>query len=181
MNNMKDDSTERPVPEMNEGAAPEPELQDASVEQTDPLAALEARLAEMQDKYLRLVAEFENYKKRTVRERMELIKSAAAETFLTILPAIDDFERAIKAGTDTGNPVSDGILLIYNKMRSGLEAKGLKAMEATGKPFDADLHEAIAQIPSPSDTVKGNVLEEVTKGYYLNDKVLRYAKVVVAV
>lgn len=181
MSNMTDDSTDRPTPGMKEESATEPVLQDANVEQTDPVASLEARLSEMQDKYLRLVAEFENYKKRTVRERMELIKSAAAETFLILLPAIDDFERAIKAGNDTGAPVGEGILLIYNKMKAGLEAKGMKAMDAAGKPFDADLHEAIAQVPAPSEELKGNVLEEVTKGYYLNDKVLRYAKVVVAV
>ncbi|MFM2135523.1 MAG: hypothetical protein RL021_923 [Bacteroidota bacterium] len=178
---MNDDTQARPAPEMKETAAAEPELQNANVEQTDPVAAMEARVSEMQDKYLRLVAEFENYKKRTVRERMDLIKSAAAETFLAVLPAIDDFERAIKAGHETGAPVSEGILLIYGKMKSGLEAKGLKSMDAAGKTFDADLHEAIAQVPATAEDQKGKVLEEVTKGYYLNDKVLRYAKVVVAV
>ncbi|MFM2206217.1 MAG: nucleotide exchange factor GrpE [Bacteroidota bacterium] len=163
------------------GQTGEHELQDAKVEQSDPVALMEAALSESQDKYLRLVAEFENYKKRTVRERMDLIKTAASESILAVLPVMDDFERAIKAGTDTGNPVAEGILLIYNKLKSALEAKGLKPMDAVGQPFDSELHDAIVQAPAPGDDAKGKVLEELTKGYFLNDKVLRHAKVVVAV
>ena len=181
MNNMTDENIDQPTPDTTGAGVPEHELEDAKVEQSDPVAALEVRLSEMQDKYLRLVAEFENFKKRTVRERMDLLKTASADSMLAILPVMDDFERAIKAGADTGSPLNEGILLIYTKLKSSVESKGLKAMEAVGKPFDSELHDAIVQVPAPSEQAKGNVLEEVTKGYYLNEKVLRHAKVVVAI
>lgn len=157
----------------------EPELQDAQVEQQDPIAKLEAALSESQDKYLRLVAEFENYKKRVSRDRLELSKMAGADILLALLPVMDDFERALKAGQDAS--ASEGVQLIYNKLKSTLESKGVKAMVAVGETFDAELHDAIVQAPAPSEDAKGKVLDEITKGYYLNDKVLRHAQVVVAI
>lgn len=140
-----------------------------------------AELAEMKDKYLRLYAEFDNYRKRTLREKDTLIKTAAANTINSLLPTLDDFERAIKAAdaTDNDETVSDGIRLVYEKMLKTLEQRGLKAMESTGEAFDPDLHEALTKVPAPTEDMKGKVIDTIEKGYYLNDKIIRYAKVVV--
>ena len=138
-------------------------------------------LAEMKDKYLRLYAEFDNYRKRTNKEREELTRTAAQGTIKAILPSLDDFERAIKAGQEGhGEPLPEGVVLIFEKFVRSLEQLGLKAIESTNQPFDADLHEAITRVPSPSEDFKGKVLDTVEKGYYLQDKIIRYAKVVVA-
>ena len=142
---------------------------------------VEAELAEMKDKYLRLFAEFDNYKRRTSKERMDLLKTANQEMVVALLPVVDDFERARQAmqtATDV-SAVKEGVDLIYNKLNSILQQKGLKPMEAVGKPFDPDLHEAITQIPAPDESLKGKVIDEVEKGYLLNDKVIRFAKVVI--
>jgi molecular chaperone GrpE len=156
-------------------------LPDAAVEQADPVAHLEASLSEAQDKYLRLYSEFENYKKRVARDRVEQSRMAAADTWSAILPVIDDFERAIKAMETNGSsdPALDGIRLIYSKLKSITEARGLKPMDAVGKAFDPDLHDAITRMPAPDESRKGTVLDEVEKGYFLHDRVLRHAKVVV--
>jgi molecular chaperone GrpE len=138
-------------------------------------------LTESRDKYLRLYSEFENYKKRVSRDRIEQSKMAGSEVFLAILPVIDDMERAMKALEGKNSPELDGLRLIFNKLKSNTESRGLKAMESVGKIFDADLHDAIANVPSPSENMKGKVLEEVEKGYFLNDKVIRHAKVVVGI
>jgi molecular chaperone GrpE len=144
------------------------------LEPEDLTAKLEESLALEKDKYLRLVAEFENFKKRNLKERIELLKSAGEEMITSILPILDDFERAIQAG-----PLAEGIDLIYNKLVNILSQKGLKAMESKGKNFDADLQDAIASVPVEDASMKGKVIEEIEKGYYLNDKVIRHAKVVV--
>jgi len=156
-------------------------LPDAETTEQDPVAKLEAELSETKDKYLRLYSEFENYKKRIVRDRIELIKNAGADTMISILPIIDDMERAIKAISEAKElkAVKEGVQLVYQKMKAITESKGLKAMESVGKPFDADLHDAITNIPAPSENMKGKVVEEIEKGYYLNDKVIRHAKVIV--
>ncbi|MBK7911170.1 MAG: nucleotide exchange factor GrpE [Bacteroidota bacterium] len=161
---------------VNEAALP-----DAEVEQMDPVAHLEASLSEAQDKYLRLYSEFENYKKRVARDRVDQSRMAAADTWSAILPVIDDFERAIKAmeSKAAADPALDGIRLIYSKLKSITEARGLKPMDAIGKPFDPELHDAITRMPAPDDSMKGAVLDEVEKGYFLHDRVLRHAKVVV--
>ena len=161
---------------VDEGALP-----DAETAEQDPIAKLEAELSETKDKYLRLYSEFENYKKRIVRDRIELIKNAGADTMISILPIIDDMERAIKAISDAMElkSVKKGVQLVYQKIKSITENKGLKAMESVGKPFDAELHDAISNIPAPSEDMKGKVVEEIEKGYYLNDKVIRHAKVIV--
>ena len=148
----------------------QPEL---PAEPEDAVAKLEENLALEKDKLLRLFAEFENYKKRNFKERIELLKSAGEEMIVAILPVIDDFERAAKA-----NPLPEGIDLIYNKLINILAQKGLKSMEAKGKPFDADLHDAIASVPVEDESMKNKVVDEIEKGYYLNDKVIRHAKVI---
>ncbi len=141
----------------------------------------EAELLEKDDKYLRLYAEFENYKRRTLAERIELFKTAGQEIMLAMIPVLDDFERALKAmenATDVAS-VKEGIDLVSYKFKNTLVAKGLKPMESIGQAFNADLHEAITNIPAPTDDLKDKVIDEVEKGYYLGDKVIRYAKVVV--
>ena len=144
---------------------------------------LEEKFAELNDKHLRLHAEFENFKRRTAKERIELYKTAGEDILAILLPILDDFERAIKAKTDAGEELKEeeGVLLIYNKMKSSLEQKGLKAMEDTiGQELNTDFQEAITNIPAPNEDMKGKIIDVIEKGYFLNDKVIRYAKVVVA-
>jgi molecular chaperone GrpE len=139
----------------------------------------DAELAELKDKYLRLAAEFDNYKRRTTKERADLFKSANQELMVALLPVLDDFERARNAtATADADAVRESIDIIQTKLNKTLQQKGLTAMEAKGGAFDADLHEAITQIPAPSDDLKGKIVDEVEKGYYLGDKVIRHAKVV---
>ena len=133
------------------------------------------KLAELNDKYLRLYSEYENYRKRTNQEKADLLLNGSREMMKAILPVIDDFERALSALGE-----EEGVLLIYNKMMKILEQKGLKAMTVKGEKFDENLHEAITRIPATDEEQKGTVVDVIEKGYYLNDKVLRYAKVVVA-
>ena len=145
------------------------------------ISELEAANREMNDRYLRLSAEFDNYRKRTLRERMEMTKTAAESVMLSILPVIDDFERAmhsIEMGMDF-EATKDGILLIYNKFNDFNKQNGISEIEAIGKDFNTDLHEALTKIPSPSEDMKGKIVDVVQKGYYLNEKVIRFAKVVV--
>ena len=139
------------------------------------------KFAEMNDQYLRLWSEFDNYRKRSARERVEFSKTAASDTFTAILPVLDDFDRAAKAmeNADDIAVVKEGMQLIYHKFRNILVSKGLEEMNAQGETFDADFHEAITSIPSPDDSMKGKVVDEVEKGYSLNGKVIRFAKVVV--
>jgi len=142
---------------------------------------LKEELALANDKYLRLYAEFDNFRRRTQKERVELLQTAGKETIVALLPVLDDFERAEKAletSTDV-NAVKEGVALIQNKLNNLLTQKGLKPMQSIGQPFDADLHEAITNIPAPTDDMKGKVIDEMEKGYYLNDNVIRFAKVIV--
>lgn len=145
------------------------------------IETLENSLAQKNDQYLRLHAEFDNYRKRTLKEKMELTKSAGESLLVNILPVIDDFERAMKAmetATDI-TPVKEGIDLIYKRFSDFIKMNGVKEIDATGKDFDTDLHEAITKIPSPTDDLKGKVVDVIQKGYTLNDKVIRFSKVVV--
>ena len=139
------------------------------------------KLAELQDRYLRLQAEYDNYRKRTLREKMELTRSAGEDLLKGLLPVMDDFERALQAIDEAENAESfkDGVHLIYNKFREFFKQQGVKEMESQDKEFDTDKHEAISKVPAPSEDMKGKVVDVVQTGYYLNDKVLRYAKVVV--
>jgi len=142
---------------------------------------LKLQVEESKDKYLRLFAEFENYKKRNTKERFDLMMSAGQETMKVILPVLDDFDRAKKSAEDesTTEQLSDGVLMVYNKLYSVLGNKGLKAMESTGEKFDPELHEAISEIPAANEEQKGIIIDTVETGYYLNDKIIRFAKVVV--
>jgi len=142
---------------------------------------LEEQIAELKDKHLRLFSEFDNYRKRTTKERVELFKTAHSDLIQDLLPVLDDFDRAIKSFDDADNveAVKEGVQLIHNKLKGTLEKKGLKCMESQGKDFDTDYHEAITEIPAPSDDLKSKVVDVVEKGYTLNEKVIRYAKVVV--
>lgn len=147
----------------------------------NPLDAAKAEIAELKDKYLRLYADFENFRRRTAKEKLEMISGASADTVKLILPIVDDFERA-KVSFDSSTDIEalkEGVDLIYTKLYKALESKGLKAMESKGADFDAEIHESIAQFPAPSEDLKGKVIDEIEKGYYLNDKVIRYAKVIV--
>jgi molecular chaperone GrpE len=142
---------------------------------------LTAEVAEHKDKYLRLFAEFDNYKRRNAKERIELIQTAGKEVITSLLDVLDDCDRAEKQlqSTEDINQVKEGVQLVFNKLRSTLQAKGLKAMESVKTEFDVEKHEAITEIPAPTKDLQGKVIDEVTKGYYLNDKIIRFAKVVV--
>lgn len=146
--------------------------------QEDKVQEMGEKLAELNDKYLRTVAEYENYRKRTMQEKAELILNGGKDVLKAMLPVIDDMERALGSFKDD-DPAKEGVRLVYNKMLSSLGQKGLKPMEAKGQKFDENLHEAVTQIPAPTEELKGGVIDVVEKGYYLNDKVLRFAKVVV--
>ncbi|WP_346239035.1 nucleotide exchange factor GrpE [Niabella insulamsoli] len=149
------------------------------VEETQ-LNELEAELNESKDKYIRLAAEFDNFRRRTRKEREEFSQIANKDMVLALLEVLDDADRAmpqIEASED--EKLKEGISLVFNKLRSSLQAKGLKEMQSKGADFDPDLHEAITEIPAPSEDLVGKVVDEVIKGYYLNDKIIRHAKVVV--
>jgi molecular chaperone GrpE len=152
-----------------------------TVEKEVKIAEIEKKLAEMNDKYLRLSAEFDNYRKRTLREKMELIRTANESVMQNILPVIDDFERAMKSiemGMDF-EATKEGILLIYNKFNDFIKQNGVKEVDAIGREFSTDLHEAVTKVPAPSEDLKGKIIDVIQKGYLLNDKVIRFAKVVV--
>jgi molecular chaperone GrpE len=161
----------------------EQEVNESELKENQPgeIDRLTAELADSKEKYLRLYADFENLRRRTAKEKLEYIKSANEEIIKVILPVIDDFERAQKSNTNVedANVVKEGMSLIYNKLYKTLEQKGLKPMESVGKNFDPDLHESITQIPAPTEELKGKVIDEVEKGFFLNDKVLRFAKVII--
>jgi molecular chaperone GrpE len=149
------------------------------VEEKEP--SLEDKYNELNDKYLRLYSEFDNFRRRTAKERVELFKTAGQDILTDLLPVLDDFERALSNMNEKAEvkSIKEGVDLVYNKFRNTLDQKGLKAFNAIGETFDPDLHEAITKIPAPSKKMKGKVVDEVEKGYKLNDKVLRFAKVVV--
>lgn len=142
---------------------------------------LKAEVQEQKDKYLRLFAEFDNYKRRTAKERIELIQTAGKEVITSMLDVLDDCDRAEKQLQSTADiaQIKEGVQLVFNKLRTILQSKGLKAMESIKTDFDVEKHEAITEIPAPTEDLKGKVVDEVTKGYYLNDKLIRFAKVVV--
>jgi len=142
---------------------------------------LKAELEEMKDKYLRNVAEFDNFRRRNAKERVELIQTAGKEVITEMLDVLDDCDRAQKQieTTDDANEIRQGVSLVFNKFRNVLQSRGLKPMETINKDFDPDLHDAITEIPAPTPELKGKVVDEVMKGYYLNDKIIRHAKVVV--
>jgi molecular chaperone GrpE len=151
------------------------------VSEESELEKLKAEVEEQKDKFVRKVAEFENFKRRNAKERIELIQTAGKEVITDMLDVLDDSDRAQKQieKSEHNKEIKEGVLHVFNKLRNTLAARGLKPMETFHKDFDPDLHEAIAEIPAPSDDLKGKVLDEIVKGYYLNDKIIRHAKVVV--
>ncbi len=163
----------------------QPEAMDVEEQQAEVLSTeekLEVELKQEKDKFLRLFAEFENYKRRTAKERIELFSTASEGVMKTLLPVLDDFERALTHIEDDkeAEELRKGVLLIYNKLVSTLEQKGLKVMEVNkGDTFNADSHEAITQIPAPTDDMKGKIIDIVEKGYLLGEKVIRFPKVVI--
>ncbi|RZJ78112.1 MAG: nucleotide exchange factor GrpE [Flavobacterium sp.] len=185
-NNDKEENIMNPE-NTSENAAENVENTDAEVNETEKapeLSAeekLQAEVQQLNDKYLRLYAEFDNYKRRTQKERIELLQTAGKDVIVSLLPVLDDFDRALKAMETAADvaPVKEGILLVSTKLKNTLAQKGLKDVESINQPFDTDFHEAITNIPAPSDDLKGKVIDEVEKGYTLNDNVIRFAKVVV--
>lgn len=148
-----------------------------------PTAAelLKEELATANDKYLRLYAEFDNFRRRTIKEREEARKMEGKDLIVDLLPVLDDFERALRSMENAADvaPIKEGVTLVQQKLKNILAQKGLKVMESIGNPFDAELQEAITNIPAPTEEWKGKVIDEMEKGYYLNDKVVRFAKVIV--
>jgi molecular chaperone GrpE len=151
------------------------------VAEENAMEKLEAELAEQKDKYIRLMAEFDNFRRRTAKERVELIQTAGKDVIISLLEVLDDCDRAEKQLTASDDIAAqkEGIHLVFNKLRVTLQAKGVKAMESINTDFDVEKHEAITEIPAPAPEMQGKVIDEVVKGYYLNDKLIRFAKVVV--
>jgi len=185
-NNDKDENIMNPE-NTSENAAENVENTDAPVNETEQAPELsteeklQAEVQQLNDKYLRLYAEFDNYKRRTQKERVELLQTAGKDVIVSLLPVLDDFDRALKAMETAADvaPVKEGILLVSTKLKNTLSQKGLKDVESINQPFNTDFHEAITNIPAPTDDLKGKVIDEVEKGYTLNDNVIRFAKVVV--
>ena len=147
----------------------------------EQLEKAESELIELKDKHIRLQAEFDNYRKRTLKERMELLKTASESLLVSILPVIDDFDRAMQTmdSVEEDSHLKDGVKLIYTKFQDFLKQNGIKEIEAKEKDFNTDLHEAITKIPAPTEELKGKNVDVVQKGYFLNDKVIRFSKVVI--
>jgi molecular chaperone GrpE len=165
--------------EETNASAPLPE--EKLVEESE-LEKLKAELESYKDKYIRTIAEFDNFKRRNAKERIELMQTAGRDVITELLDVVDDCDRAQQTLEKAGVAESaawDGVKLVFNKLKSKLQNRGLKAMEVINQPFDADLHEAVTEIPAPNEEMKGKIIDEVVKGYLLNDKVIRHPKVVV--
>jgi molecular chaperone GrpE len=154
---------------------------EAKAEETKSEPTAEEKIEELNDKYLRLYSEFDNYRKRTSKERLELFKTAGQDILVDLLPVLDDFERALSNMDKKGDvkTIRKGVDLVYNKFKTTLENKGLKHFKSIETEFDPEIHDAITKIPAPSKKLKGKVVDEIEKGYKLNDKVIRFSKVVV--
>ena len=175
-------TTDEAVTVTDDGGTPDADVT-ASDETTEPTPAdqKDQEIAELKDKFIRLYADFENFRRRTAKEKLDLISNANEGLLVSLLPVVDDFERAMQS-LETSTDVStlkEGVSLIQQKLTKTLENKGLKPMTAKGETFDADLHESVTQFPAPTEDLKGKVIEEIEKGYYLNDKVIRFAKVII--
>ena len=184
MKTMEDkemDTKDQAIDTQNEAEnSPEtaPEVEEAPLSELDQL---KADLADQKDKYLRLMAEFENFRRRTAKERLDLIQTAGKDVIVSMLEVMDDCDRAEKQlnSADDISVQKEGIQLVFNKVRSTLQSKGVTPMESLHKDFNVELHEAITEIPVTDNKQKGKVVDEITKGYFLNDKIIRFAKVVV--
>ncbi len=168
------------VNEMDVAENGEQENFDASLP-SEEIAKLRAELEEQKDKYVRLFAEFDNYKRRSAKERIELMQTAGKEVITSLLQVLDDADRAEKQmqATDDSEQIKEGVQLVFNKLRKTMKSKGLEPMESVGTDFDVEKHEAITEIPVSDNKQKGKVVDEIEKGYYLNNKLIRFAKVVV--
>jgi len=151
------------------------------MEGENEVEGLRSELGELKDKYIRLAAEFDNFRKRNAKEKLELMQTAGKDVIVSLLDVLDDLERAQKQIENSKdiNAIREGVSLVFNKLKTTLQNKGLKPMETLNQEFNPDLHEAISEIPAPSPALRGKVIDEVQKGYYLNDKIIRFAKVVV--
>ena len=151
------------------------------IEEDDETDKVRQELAEAKDKYLRLAAEFENFRTRTAKERIELVQTAGKDVIQSLLEILDDSDRAMKQLETSEDlaTIKEGISLVFNKLHSALQQKGLKVMDSKGQDFDPDMHEAITEIPAPTPDMAGKIIDVIQPGYYLNDKLIRYAKVVV--
>lgn len=178
----KDKNKKVEEPQVEDGATTTAEAIKEEKEKVSKEEQLQDQLAAEKDKFMRLFAEFENYKKRTNKERIELFKTASESVMLSMLPVLDDFERALMHIEEDkeAEELRKGVLLIYNKLLTTLEQKGLSKIEVNkGDDFNADDHEAVTQIPAPSDDLKGKIIDVVERGYKLGDKVIRFPKVVI--
>lgn len=175
----QEETMEQPAEPTSEVEGEQDQTEEA--EPIDQVGQLQQQVEEEKNKYLRLYAEFENFRRRNAKERIELISSASSELMAEILPVLDDFERAIESNKaiDDLDGVKKGFELLYQKMKGVLSNKGLKAIESKGEAFDAEIHEAVAQVPVEDKKQKGQIIDIVEKGYKLNDKVIRHPKVVV--
>lgn len=175
--NSPEDEIEQNETDIKAENDPKPDEKTVTESQSD-----EAKIKELNDKYLRLYSDFDNYRKRTIKEKSDIIRTAAEDVFKAILPVIDDFERAVKANENIKDVkvINEGLLLIYNKLKNVSQQKGLIAFDSVGETFNPDTMEAITHIPSETEEQKGKVIDEVEKGYKLGDKVIRFAKVVIA-
>ncbi|HKK76379.1 MAG TPA: nucleotide exchange factor GrpE [Saprospiraceae bacterium] len=164
----------------DQGSGPEDSTETGN-QTEEEMKKLKKEHQELKDKYLRLYAEFDNFKKRTIKEKLDLMKTASSDTIQALLPVLDDFDRAKKNADDenTEESFSEGVSLVYQKLYAALQAKGLKPMETNDQPFDPELHEAVTEIPAPHDDMKGKIIDTIERGYFLNDKIIRHAKVVV--
>lgn len=155
-------------------------IEDKKEDLADPMKKLKDELADAKDKYIRLYAEFDNFRRRSSKEKLDMIQSANEQLLISLLPVADDFERAEKAFKERNDKEAEGFFLIQHKLKKTLEQYGVKPMEFTDTtPFNPDLHEAITQVPAPDEKLKGKIIDVVEKGYLLNEKVIRFAKVIV--
>ncbi len=169
----------KPVPEENQ-MNQQQQGDEVDVAQEDLSQKLQQELDEQKDKYIRLFAEFDNFKRRNAKERIELIQTAGKEVITSMLDVLDDCDRAEKQlqNSEDLTQIKEGVQLVFGKLRNTLQSRGLKAMESIGTSFDVEKHEAITEIPAPTEALKDKIVDEVQKGYYLNDKIIRFAKVV---
>lgn len=183
-NDVQTEETQDETTVNNETAEAEDETEAAETEaendvEKDPLEEAQSQIAALKDQLLRTIAEFENYKKRTIKEKMELIQNGGAKTVTAILPILDDFERAVADESEDAAAIKEGTRMIFNKFVKSLESIGVKQIETEGQDFDTDYHEAVAMVPGMGDDKKGKVIDCVQTGYTMNDKVIRHAKVAV--
>jgi len=185
VNDQLEEESQDLTPQEEESAPSKKELKKEKelhrIQTEEQLEKTELELLELKDRHMRLQAEFDNYRKRTMKERMELLKTANESLLMSLLPVIDDFDRANQTldTVEDDSPIKEGVTLILTKFQDFLKQNGIREIEAKGQNFDTDLHEAITKIPAPTKELKGKIVEVVQKGYYLNDKVIRFAKVVI--